>query len=307
MRFQRQIVEALLVAAGVAGCVLCGESVAKAAGWVADQAQEKTASADAKAGAKTAVENENLAVAARAICPIVYPVDETPSAGGYQYIFYGNAFFIGKEGYLITAAHVLHSFRDGGQPYILVSRNEAPAQMLKAEVVAVDLEHDVAVLRATPNPFQKNYRVAFLSLGADAPVLRGEDVVVAALRPSRRRPRTFETELQDRSAARLVDYQSSQLEKGLGDTDLMLFSHEVILGQSGAPVLSGDGRDVVGFIEGQWLHPAAALAAAADPGATSIGAAVPIRYAIALLREKGIPWHAGSGAPVTRVREGELH
>jgi S1-C subfamily serine protease len=224
---------------------------------------------------------------ARAICPIVYPVDETPSGRGYQYAFYGNAFFISREGYLITAAHVLHSFSNGGQPHILVQRLEAPPQMLKAEVVVVDKEHDVAVLRATPNPFAGSYRVAFLSLGAGSPG-RGEGVIVAALRPLRRQPRTFETELQDRSEARVVDFQSSQLEKGMGETELLLFNHEVILGQSGAPVLSADGHEVVGFIEGQWLRPAAGLAAQMKQGSTSVGAAVPIRYAIAVLREKGI-------------------
>ena len=231
-------------------------------------------------------------VLARAICPIVYPVDETPSGRGYQYAFYGNAFFISREGYLITAAHVLHSFSNGGQPHILVQRGEAPPQMLKAEVVAVDKEHDVAVLRATPNPFAGSYRVAFLSLGAGSPG-RGDSVIVAALRPARRQPRTFETELQDRSEARVVDFQSSQLEKGMGETELLLFNHEVILGQSGAPVLSADGHEVVGFIEGQWLRPVAGLAAQMEQGSTSMGAAVPIRYAIAVLREKGITSGAG--------------
>lgn len=296
MRFHWRIVEALLVGTG---CVLCGVSAATTAGGAA--------------GKSAAVEVSDLSGISGgisgAICPIVYPVDESPAAKGYQYIFYGNAFFISREGYLITAAHVLHSFSNGGQPYILVGRSEAPPRMLKAEVVAVDREHDVAVLRATPNPFQANYRVAFLSLGAGAPV-RGEDVVVAALRPSRRQPRTFETELQDRSEARVVDYQSSRLEKGLGETELMLFSHEVILGQSGAPVLSAEGLDVVGFVEGQWLHPAASLAAEMKQGATTIGAAVPIRYAIALLREKGISWRTGPSVAVPEGRGagvGELH
>jgi S1-C subfamily serine protease len=235
-----------------------------------------------------------------AICPVVYPVDETPSVRGYQYAFYGNAFFISREGYLLTAAHVLHSFNNGGQPHILLQRGEAPPQMIKVEVVAVDKAHDVAVLRATPNPFAGNYRVGVLALGGD--LARGDGVVVAALRPSRRQPHSFETELQDRSAAQVVDFQSSQLEKGMGDTELLLFNHEVILGQSGAPVLSAAGHEVVGFIEGQWLKPAAGLAAQMQQGATSVGAAVPIRYAIAVLREKGIVWgeggeKAGLGAP----------
>jgi hypothetical protein len=242
---------------------------------------------------------------ARAICPIVYPVDETSGARGYQYAFYGNAFFISREGYLITAAHVLHSFSNGGQPYILVQRGDAPPQMLKTAVMAIDKEHDVAVLQATPNPFAGNYRVAFLSLG-EGGAGRGDGVIVAALRPSRRQPRSFETELQDRSGARVVDFQSSQLEQGMGENELLLFNHEVILGQSGAPVLSADGHEVVGFIEGQWLRPAAGLASQMEQGATSIGAAVPIRYAIAVLREKGISWGSGEGKPGQRVGAGNL-
>lgn len=231
---------------------------------------------------------------AAAICPIVYPLDENVSAHGYQYAFHGNAFFINRDGLLITAAHVLHSFHNGG-PYILVQRAEAPPQMLKTELVVEDLAHDVAVLRATPNPFAgKAYRVSTLAPDATA-VSRGEAIVVAALRPKRRQPHSFETELEDHSAANVIDFQNSVLEKGLGDTELVLFNHEVILGQSGAPVLAAGSGEVVAFIEGQWLRPAAGLVAEMQHGqdAHSVGAAVPIRYALAALREKGIVWEEG--------------
>jgi len=236
--------------------------------------------------------------AAAAICPIVYPVDENPSARGYQYAFYGNAFFINRDGYLITAAHVLHSFRNGGEPHILVQRVEAPPQMLKAEVVLEDREHDVAVLRATPNPFAgKLYRVGTLAPDA-APVSRGEAIVVAALRPKRRRPHSFETELEDRSVASVIDFQNSVLEKGFGETELVLFNHEVILGQSGAPVLAAGSGGVGGFIDGQWLRPAAGLAVEMERGkeASSVGAAVPVRYAVEAVRAKGIPWGNANGS-----------
>jgi Trypsin-like peptidase domain len=232
------------------------------------------------------------ASAAGAICPIVYPMDENPSAHGYQYAFYGNAFFINRDGYLITAAHVMHSFRTGGVPHILVQRVEAPPQMLKTEIVFEDRGHDVAVLRATPNPFAgKAYRVATLAPDASV-VLRGEAIVVAALRAKRRQPHSFETELEDRSAANVIDLPNSVLEKGFGETELVLFNHEVILGQSGAPVLAVGSGQVVAFIDCQWLHPAAALVADMQHGHDphSVGAAVPIRYAVAALREKGISW-----------------
>jgi hypothetical protein len=78
----------------------------------------------------------------------------------------------------------------------------------------------------------------------------------------------------------------------------------VILGQSGAPVLSADKHEVVGFVEGQWLHPRASANTQVESGATSIGAAVPNRYAIKVLREKGICWVDGvTGKPSVAAKE----
>jgi hypothetical protein len=74
--------------------------------------------------------------ATAALCPIVYPDDQTPASRGYHYTFFGNAFFINDEGYLLTVAHVLETFRDGGQPYILVNRPDAPSRLLKVAVRA---------------------------------------------------------------------------------------------------------------------------------------------------------------------------
>ena len=47
--------------------------------------------------------------------PVVYPDDQAPAARGYRYTFFGNAFFINDQGYLLTVAHVLETFRDGGR------------------------------------------------------------------------------------------------------------------------------------------------------------------------------------------------
>ena len=89
-----------------------------------------------------------------AICPVVYRLDESPSPRGYHYAFFGNAFFINEQGYLLTDAHVLETFRDGGQPYLIVRRPNAPPRLLQASIVATDAPHDVAILRVTPNPFE---------------------------------------------------------------------------------------------------------------------------------------------------------
>jgi hypothetical protein len=88
-----------------------------------------------------------------AVCPLVYRLDESPSGRGYRYSFFGNAFFINEQGDLLTAAHVLETFRNGGQPSILLARPNRPPQLLPVSVVAADPVHDVAILRASPNPF----------------------------------------------------------------------------------------------------------------------------------------------------------
>lgn len=238
-----------------------------------------------------------------AICPIVYPVDETPGEHGYQYIFYGNAFFINKQGYLVTAAHVLSAFRNGGgQPYILVSRPHGPALLQKADLIAADWEHDVAVLRATPNPFQGDYKVAFLPLRAKSPAV-GDAIGAVALRPPKvQDAHTFQAPIHDRFAGQIVDYQFTQEERGAGDTELLLFNHEVLRGQSGAPVLSSETQEVVGIVDGRWLRPSAVQVAATTPAtpeqkASTLGAAVRIHYAIALLQQHGIAWQASSPEP----------
>jgi TonB family protein len=100
--------------------------------------------------------------------------------------------------------------------------------------------------------------------------------------------------VKENFGTRILNYQFTQEEKGAGDTELFLFSHEVLLGQSGAPVLSADSREVVGFIDGRWLHPSAATGAPDEPLTPTLGAAVRIHYAIALLQEKSIAWQTAT-------------
>ena len=246
----------------------------------------------ASAGAKG---EEGLAAS---ICPVVYPLDEAASERGYHYIFYGNAFFIDEAGYLVTAAHVLSDFRDGGQPHILLRRPEAPPRLLNAEVVAVDAQHDIAILRAVPNPFEGKYGVAFLPLGAAKPA-PGTAVLAAALRPSRLKdPHTFDAPREERSPAEVLKYTSTKLDKSQPEAELFLFNHEVLRGQSGSPIISRDTEEVLGIVEGQWLRPVSLAGASATPGQVpSVGAAIPIVYALPLLEEKHIAWHKAAAAP----------
>jgi S1-C subfamily serine protease len=228
-----------------------------------------------------------------AVCPIVYQLDQSPSSRGYHYSFFGNGFFINEQGYLLTAAHVLETFRDGGQPYILVSRRNGPPILLQASIIAVDSEHDVAILRAASNPFDSKYKVTFLLLSSD-PAYPGQAVLALSLHPPKQQSaHTFEVPREDRFSGEVLSYESTRLDKSSPAAEVFLLSHPVNLGQSGSPVLALDSGAVVGLVEGRWLRPSG-LAIAKSSGASTPtpGAAVPIRYAITLLERQSICWHA---------------
>jgi S1-C subfamily serine protease len=225
------------------------------------------------------------------VCPVVYPDDQSPASRGYHYTFFGNAFFINDEGYLLTVAHVLETFRDGGQPYILVNRPNSPPQLLKVTVIAKDPQHDVAILRATPNPFAGKYQVASLALASE-PAAKGQSVLALSLHPQKlQNAYSFDSTHEDSSPGTVLSYESTQLEKSAPAVDVFLLSHPVVKGQSGSPVLAVDSRAVVGLVEGLWLRgtPLSVAKSSALPTSTP-GAAIPIRYAIALLKEHNVSW-----------------
>jgi hypothetical protein len=233
--------------------------------------------------------------ASAALCPIVYPDDQSPTARGYHYTFFGNAFFINDEGYLLTVAHVVENFSDGGQAYILVNRPDAPSRLLKVAVIAKDAQHDVAVLRASPNPFSGNYTVDFVPLSSE-PAVRGQAVLALSLHPRRLQDaHSFEAQSEDSSPGTVLSYESTLLDKAGPAADVFLLSHPVVKGQSGSPVLALDSRAAVGLVEGLWLRGMTlSLAKSAPPPSNTPGAAIPIRYAIALLERQGISWHTGT-------------
>jgi serine protease Do len=228
-----------------------------------------------------------------AVCPIVYQLDQTPASRGYRYSFFGNGFFINEEGYILTVAHVLETFHDGGQPYILVTRPDSPPQLLRAEVIAVDKEHDVAILRATPNPFAGKHKVTFLPLASD-PATLGQHVIALSLHPQKpQNAQSFQATQEDRSSGEVLSYETTKLENSAPAADVFLLSHPVTLGQSGSPVLAADSQAVVGLVEGRWLRSSGiSIAKASSRSASVPGAAIPVRYAIDLLKRQSISWHA---------------
>ena len=228
-----------------------------------------------------------------ALCQVVYRVDEIPSAQGFSYIFYGNAFFINEEGDLVTAAHVVSTFRNGGQPYVLVGPPQGPRRVLEASLVAVDWEHDVAVLRATPNPFKAESKIAYLPLSDETPS-RGSTVLSASFRPPDiENAHSLDVPLGDSSRTKVLDYQF-HWENG-NRSEVVLFGQQVVPGQSGSPLVSADSNGVVGIVLGQWLHPTVIPSGAnGRERAVAAGAALRIHYAISLLQQQRIAWHAAS-------------
>lgn len=234
-----------------------------------------------------------------AVCPIVYPDDQTPGSKGIHYTFFGNAFFINPQGYLVTAAHVLQTFNDGGQPYILVDRPDAPPQTVKANIIGIDWTHDVAVLRAVPNPFEGRFRVAFLPL-ASKRVVSGDAIIATALHPANiRSAYTYQMPIQDWSTAEVLEYVQTHEEIQLPETDLFLFTHEVQKGQSGSPVLLSATREVAGLVDGRWLRPTSISPANKNTQKYSgpIGAAVPIDYITQLLQKYSVSWTSAPHTP----------
>jgi TonB family protein len=251
-------------------------------------------------------------LASRAVCEIVYQVDNgIPSPRGYRYVFFGNGFFINGDGYLLTAAHVLSQLH-GGQPYLLLRSGVGTPRFVRADVVATDRDHDVAILHATPSPLGNDLNdkaaVSFLPLASETPTA-GEKVQAADLRPSREHDSySGDPTLYERLPGQVLRFEFSQLEKGASDTELFLVDNAIRPGQSGGPVISDDSQGVAGFVEGQWLREDSPVIAAekedrasaggdgsvSSGGAGSPGAAVPIHYAIALLQRKGVAWHAAS-------------
>jgi S1-C subfamily serine protease len=233
-----------------------------------------------------------------AVCPIVYQLDQTPSSRGYHYSFFGNGFFINEQGYILTVAHVLENFRNGGQPYILVSRPNGPPQLIPATIVAKDPEHDVAILCAAANPFASKHKVNFLALSSEA-ASPGQSVLALSLHPPKQQnAHTFEVPREDRFSGEVLSYESTQLDKSAPAAEVFLLSHSVNLGQSGSPVLALDSRAVVGLVEGRWLRSSGvSIAKASAASASTPGAAVPIRYAIALLQRESISWHTPQSPP----------
>jgi len=292
------------LACGLALTIVCAATAARA----------QNSAAVPQSSAAAPAQSAQQRVADSAVCLIVYQVDRgIPSPRGLRYLFFGNGFFVNKDGYLVTAAHVLSQLH-GGQPYLLLHDRAGQAHFVQADVIALDADHDVAVLRAAPNPFASGYAVSFFPLAADA--ARADEMVRAQSQiPSKPLDAySLDPVGEEQSPGKVLRFEFSRLAKGPAETQLFLFNHEIRPGQSGSPVVADDSNGVAGIVEGEWLRDNSAVFAELNDRATPEqptpfagdvapipGAAVPIHYAIALLQRKGIAWTAApAGAPDVR-------
>jgi TonB family protein len=223
-----------------------------------------------------------------ALCQVVYPLDQSAEEG-YRYMFLGNGFFVNNQGYVVTAAHLLSSFRYGGEPYVLVGPPQGPARILEAPIVAADWDHDVAVLHVKPNPFENDKKLAFLPLSTETPAPGADVVADSLIPPDETNAHTSAPPSEDFSQGRVIDYQFYRDQNA--EQQLLLFNQEVVSGQSGSPLVSPKNDAVVGVVVGRWLHPAVAPSGPESGRVTvSPGAALRIHYAIGLLEKMHVPW-----------------
>jgi hypothetical protein len=174
-----------------------------------------------------------------------------------------------------------------------VNRPNSPPKLLQVTVIAKDPAHDVAILRTTTNPFTGRYSVTFLPLAAE-PAVKGQSVLALSLHPQKlQNAYSFESTREDSSPGTVLSFESTQLEKSAPAADVFLLSHPVVKGQSGSPVLATDSHGVVGLVEGLWLRgTSVSLAKSSALPTGTPGAAIPIRYALALLKEHNIAWRS---------------
>jgi TonB family protein len=274
-------------------CLLAAAAFGRRATDSAAEAAAMEAAGAANAAGAGAADTSDAAIKA-ALCQVVYPLDETPE-DGYRYMFFGNGFFINDQGYVVTAAHLLGYFRNGGIPYILVGPANGPRRMVEAPIVAVDWDHDVAVLKPNTNPLQSDKKIGYLRISTDT-LVKGNGVLSASLRPlDIENAHSALAPLEDFSRGQVLDYLFFR-DKG-EQSELLLFNQDVVPGQSGSPLVSADTNEVVGIVVGKWLHPTVVPSGANGGHMTMApGAALRIHYAIALLDQLHVSWNVSTNA-----------
>ncbi len=197
-----------------------------------------------------------------------------PGKGDQNQACAATGFFVNAEGYILTNAHVVEDARRclAGSPGAkivakLAEPDQHAATAVSCEVVALDEEHDLALLKTARPPAEGgNYPVARLaesdvSAGTEVRVLGHPEFSWRAKQLSGRVVRVARPAPAEESAETLV------------------FDIHLEIGSSGSPVCLPSGG-VVGVVVGR------------DTRNASHSVAVSIRHAIELLDRCGVGWSA---------------
>jgi S1-C subfamily serine protease len=141
-----------------------------------------------------------------------------------------SGFIVGKQGYILTCAHVLHPFRAPTVTYRPVAGGKP--ETVESAVVAFDDERDLAVLKIVPNAALKE-----VPLAMDATVETGESVTVIG------NPGVGETILANSLTTGVVSSADREIEK----RHFLQTTAAVNPGNSGGPMFNSEGQ-VIGVV-----------------------------------------------------------
>jgi serine protease Do len=196
-----------------------------------------------------------------------------PGRGDQNQACQATGFFVNEAGYILTNAHVVEDARRclaGSPEGEIVAKLAAPdqhaASAVSCEVIALDDEHDLALLKTErPPPQGKDYPFARLS---GNPVSEGAEVRVLG-HPE------FSWQAKQLSGRVLRVARPARAE---GGTETLVFDVRLEVGSSGSPVFLPSG-EVAGVVVGR------------DTQNASYSVAIAIRHAIALLDRHAVRWH----------------
>jgi S1-C subfamily serine protease len=153
----------------------------------------------------------------------------------------GSGFWIGTEGLVVTCWRNVSNNPDG----IMIITSEATGAKAKGKLVAQDIQKNLALIQAVPNPFSEassksrsaNARLKTAAPAPDSPQI-GDKLFLAVKRPKQT---DFDVQAQPVSAIRPL--------KELGNELKILLSEVTRFGRSGEPVVDRSGQ-LVGILEG---------------------------------------------------------
>jgi len=205
-----------------------------------------------------------------------------PGAGDRKQECAATGFLVNGDGYILTNAHVVEDARrclassPGGKILAKFGPGKGrTSEALACDVVALDDEHDLAVLK-TEQPLPPEHRDASVRLDP-GPVPDGARVTVTGHPSFLWKPKTYTGRVVARESLRLG-------ERNHEPTDVLVLNITMQRGASGSPVYLESG-EVVGIVERQ------------RPSNRLETVAIPIAKAIALLNRLGVVWTPASVSP----------